>query len=747
MRLVRARRVLMPLFVMGGAFAVLMLSGCGGGGSASTGPLTFSGGTLPAGKIGVAYSQTFAVSGGKTPYTWTLTGTLPAGLSLGASSGTISGTPTSAVTGAPITVTVTDSSSPAQSASASLQVTVNASVSVSPRNAAVVAGQVLSLKLTTNDPTGVNWTATGPSCSGSGCGVFSAASSLNGVSQTWTAPGPGTYTLKAVSVGDGTTTATVAAAVTDLSGVLTAHYDTNRDGVNSQEYALTPTTVGSGSFGKLFSCTVDGAVYAQPLWIPAISFGGALHNVIFVATQHDSLYAFDADSNTSPCAPLWHVNLVDGAHGGTGAETAVPSYGPNRMVGAGYGDIAPEVGVTGTPVIDAATKTLYVVSKSVDASGPTFYQRLHAIDLATGAEKLGGPATIGGTYPGQGDGTATTTFVAQQQNQRPGLALANGTVYIAWSSHEDQMPYYGWVMAYDAATLAQKAVVNISPNVGWGGIWMDGDAPAVDADGNLYLSTGNAIFDAVNTVGPANDYGDSFLKFDKNLNVLDYFTPSDQVTDDNEDLDVASGGVTLIDLPANGTNPQTLVVGGGKDGSLYLLNHGDMGGYGDANAWQKVGWGNSIFATVAYWNGSLYMGGVGGPVQEYALNASTAQVASGPSSTSSNSFGFPGTSPVVSSRPDVTDGIVWALDNGNYCTPQSSGCGPTVLHAYNPANLATEYWNSGTSGTNAAGYAVKFTLPTVANGRVYVGTRGNNVGGDDSSTTVPGTLEVYGLQP
>ena len=746
MRYTSARRVLLPLFVLVFAIAELMLGGCGGSGG-SAGPLTFAGASLSAGKIGVPYAQAFTAGGGKTPYHWALTGTLPSGLSLDASAGAISGTPTTAVTGAPITVTVTDSSSPVQSASASLHLTVNATVSVSPKNAAVIAGQVVSLKLTTNDPTGVNWTATGSGCSGSGCGVLSAATSLNGANETWTAPGPGAYTLKAVSVGDGTTTATVAAAVTDLSGVATVHYDTNRDGANTKEYALTPTAIGGGSFGKLFSCTVDGAVYAQPLWVPAVMVGGAKHNVVYVATQHDSLYAFDADSNTSPCAALWHANLVDGAHGGTGAETSVPSSGPNRLVGAGYGDIAPEVGVTGTPVIDVATKTLYVVSKSVDASGPNFYQRLHAIDLATGAEKLSGPVTIAGTYPGTGDGTGTTTFVAQQQNQRPGLALANGTVYIAWSSHEDETPYYGWVMGYDAATLAQKAVVNISPNVGWGGIWMDGNAPPVDADGNLYITIGNAVFDADATSGPTNDYGDSFVKLDKNLVVQQYFTPSDQLVDNQVDADFGSGGATLVDLPAHGANPTHLVLGGGKDGFLYVLNRDQLGGFGDANAWQRMNWQAGIFATAAYWNGTLYMAGNGQSIQAYPLNATTAEVASGPSSTSANSFGFPGTSPVVSSMPDNSNGIVWALDNSKYCTPQSPGCGAAVLHAYNPANLATEYWNSGATGTNAAGYAVKFTVPTVANGRVYVGTRGTNIGGSDNTTSVPGELDVYGLQP
>jgi hypothetical protein len=554
----------------------------------------------------------------------------------------------------------------------------------------------------------------------------------------------GVYTLKAVSAGDGTTAAGSTAGVTDLAGISTVHYDLARDGANTQEYALTPSMVSSGSFGKVFSCTVDGAIYTEPLWEPQLAVGGANHNVVFVATQHDSLYAFDADTNSNPCAPLWQVSLIDSAHGGQAGETPVPGYGPNALVGAGYGDIAPEVGVTGTPVIDPSTETLYVVSKSVDSKGNDFYQRLHAIDILNGSEKFAGPATIAGIFPGTGDGTSTTTFEPRQQNQRPGLALANGIVYIAWSAHEDNPPYYGWVMGYDAATLKQNYVLNISPNVQWGGIWMNGDAPPVDSDGDVYYLTGNAGFDANSPGPPNNDFGDSVLKMDETLNISQSFTPSDQQMDDLDDSDLGSGGATLIDLPANGALPTHLIAGGGKDGYFYVLNRDNLGGYGDSNAWQRMNWGAPIYGGVAYWNGTMYMSGAWSSLQAFALDPQTAMVETSPSSVSSTYFGFPGSSPVVSSMPDNSNGIVWALEITNYCTPQSPGCGPTVLHAYQAGNLASELWNSGNNAADTAGFPVKFTLPTVANGRVYIGTRGNNAGGAENSTSVPGELDVYG---
>ena len=704
-------------------------------------PLMITTSVLPNGEINAAYVATLSATGGRAPYTWSLTtGALPTGLTLDSSTGAISGTPSQAVTNTPLTFKVADSTSPtALTQSVNLTLTVfniaNISVSLSPKRGGITVGQELPFVATvTNDvgSAGVSWTVT----------AGGTLSNQSTTAASFSSASAGVYTITAASIADNAKSASVTIGVTDLAGVFTYHNNLSRDGSNPSEYALTTSNVAAATFGKLFSCVVDGAIYAQPLWVANLTIGGTKRNVVFVATQHESLYAFDAD--TSPCLALWQVNLVDPNHGGTPGETSVPSGPTGNLVGGGNGDITPEVGITGTPVIDPTTMTLYVVSKSVIASGPTFFQRLHAIDVLTGNERAGSPVTIAGSYPGTGDGSSTTAFVASQQNQRPGLALVNGVVYIAWSSHEDAGFYYGWIMGYNAASLAQTAVLNVTPNVLYGGIWMGGSAPAADSSNYLYLITGNGNFDANSSTAPNNDYGDSFLKLTSGLSVSQYFTPSDQANDNANDNDFGAGGAAiLVDQPSSPV--AHLVIGGGKDGYLYLLNRDAMGSFGDSNAWQRFYFGYGIFATGAFWNGKYYLAGVGGPLQSYSFNPATGQFDLASVPQSPGIFGFPGSTPSLSSL-GATNGIAWALDNGNYCTPGANGCGPTVLHAYDAMNVSSELWNStqGSAG-NAVGNAVKFTVPTVANGKVYVGTRGNNTGGDTSSSTVPGQLDVYGL--
>jgi hypothetical protein len=707
--------------------------------------------SLPSGQVGVSYIATLNATGGTTPYTWALTGgTLPAGLSLSSSAGTISGTPTATANATSLTITVKESSNPAQSKPVTLPVTVepsNLTVAVSPKRAAIVIGQTLGITPTTSDYLGVKWTASGTGCSGTMCGTFSAGSSQTGVSVVYTAPSsPGLYTLTASTAFNSSISASLTVAVTDLAGVTTYHNNLARNGANTQEYALSPTTVTSSTFGKLNSCPVDGAIYAQPLWISNLTISSTKRNVVFAATQHDSVYAFDADNPGSPCAPLWHANLVDSAHGGVAGETSIPSGITGAPIASG--DISPEMGVTGTPVIDPISNTLYVVSKSWVSSGPQFFQRLHALDLLTGNEKFSGPVSISATFPGTGDGGTTTTFLPGQQNQRPGLALVNGVVYIAWSSHGDKTPYYGWVIGYNASNLSQVVVFNDAPNVGQGGIWMSGGAPAADSSNNLYLITGNATFDASNASPPNNDYGDSFLKLTPSLSVSQYFTPSDQASDNLNDQDFGAGGAAVLaDLPANGSNPTHLVIGGGKDGALYLLNRDNLGGVGDSNAWQVVSTSSGgIFATGAFWNSHFYIAFWSSTLNDYVLSNTTAKMSLAKNATNPT-YNFPGASPSVSSMPDFSNGIVWALDQSTYCTEQSAGCGPVVLHAYDATNITTELWNSSQGSGNAAGNAVKFTVPTVADGKVFVGTRGNNAGDVDGSTSIPGELDIYGLLP
>lgn len=650
-----------------------------------------------------------------------------------------------------VTLTAKSVRDATKTAAANITITATSvvGVSLSPKRGGLSAMQSLRVTATvTNDvgAAGVAWSASGASCSGSACGTFT---NVTPTSATYVAPSTaGTYTVIATSVADITKSASSSFGVTDLSGVLTYHNNISRDGTNTHEFALTPSNVNATIFGKLFSCQADGAIYAQPLWVPNITIAGTPHNVILVATQHESLYAFDADA--SPCTTLWHVSLIDSAHGGTTGESSVPSAGTGALVGSGYGDISPEVGITGTPVIDPATNTLYVVSKSVNTN-TQFFQRLHAIDISTGAERVtpqGIDSTI--SVPGSGAGSVggLVPFDPRNESQRPGLVLSGGVVYVAWASHEDHDPYHGWVIGFNASTLAPvaNAVFNTTPNqVGTstysrGGIWMGGGAPAVDFSGNLFFITGNGTFD-VNTGG--SNYGDSVIKLStaSGLAVADYFTPLDQAALDANDTDFGSGAATiLVDQP---TAPiPHLIIGGGKQGNLFVLNRDNLGKFSSStnNVVQMVNLGNSIFATSVFWQNNLYIAGVGA-LKQFAFNPTTGKFNGAPSSQSANTYGFPGATPSLSSN-GTSNPILWALDNTLYCTPQSPGCGATVLHAYDATNLATELWNSSQAAANRdlAGHAVKFTVPTVANGKVYVGTRGND-------STVLGELEVYGLLP
>jgi len=618
---------------------------------------------------------------------------------------------------------------------ASAQLTVSSvATSLAPTAAAITLTRTQQFTATVPGGGAATWTVDG---------IPGGNTSVGTVSSTglYTAGSAGLHSIVATSVANTAQSASASVAVTDLSGVYTHHNDLSRDGVNAQEYALNVANVMS-SFGKLASCAVDGAISAQPLWVANVTVGGTRHNVVFVATEHDSLFAFDADSTA--CTQLWTVSLIDPAHGASAGETPLPSVPGDALVGSGYGDIQPEIGVTGTPVIDPATGILYVVSKSVDATQTLFYQRLHAIDITTGGEKTGSPINIAATVSGTGSGGTTVAFSARQENQRPGLALANGTVYVGWSAHEDNSPWYGWLMAYhyNGTTFTQTAAFNTTPNTQEGGVWMAGEAPAVDSAGNVYVSTGNGKFDANSPTPPNNDYGDSLLQMTASLGVNQYFTPSDEASLYATDGDFGSGGAAVLaDLPAGNTVTHALVCGG-KDGSLYVLNR-DALGVGDLFAVQKISVGHGLYSTAALWNNYLFVAAAGGALQAYELTPSTVQFSL--ASMSAHTYQWPGATPSVSAS-GTQNGLVWALDNSSYCTEQSPSCGPAVLHAYDATDLATELWNSSTNPPDAAGYAVKFTVPTVANGRVYVGTRGNNAGGVDGSTSTPGELEIYGLK-
>jgi hypothetical protein len=676
-------------------------------------------------------------AGGSATLTWSSTnaGSCTASGGWGGTLGT-GGSQTTGAVSTTTTYSLACSGLGGNSAPASATLTVSSvTMSLSPTAAAITLNRTQQFTATVPGGGAATWTVDG---------IANGNSSVGTISSTglYTAGSAGVHTIVATSAANSTQTAAATVAVTDLAGVYTYHNDLSRDGVNSQEYALTTANVTS-SFGKLASCAVDGAIYAQPLWVAKVTVSGAKHNIVFVATEHDSLFAFDADSTA--CTQLWMVSLIDAAHGGTAGETPLISITGDALVGMNSGDIQPEIGVTGTPVIDPATGILYVVSKSVGPTQTLFYQRLHAIDITTGNEETGSPIGIAATVAGTASGGTTVLFSAKQENQRAGLALANGNVYVAWASHEDSSPWYGWVMAYqyNGISFTQIAAFNSTPNAGEGGIWMAGAAPAVDSSGNLYLSTGNGEFDANSTSPPNNDYGDTLLQLTSSLGVNQYFTPSDELTLYQTDGDFGSGGAAVLaDLPAGNTVTHALVCGG-KDGSLYVLNRDLLGGMGDVFAVQKISLGHGIFSTAALWNNNLFVAPASGALNAYQLTPSTVQF--GLTSVSAHTYKWPGATPSVSASA-AQNGLVWALDNSSYCTKQSSSCGPTVLHAYDATDLATELWNSSTNPGDAAGFAVKFTVPTIANGRVYVGTRGNNIGGVDSATSTPGELEIYGLK-
>jgi len=506
--------------------------------------------------------------------------------------------------------------------------------------------------------------------------------------------------------------------------VTTYHNDNARSGTNFNETILTPSNVNSTSFGKLFTNAVDGQIYAQPLYVPGVAIAGqGTHNVVFVATENDSVYAFDADSNTGTNAsPLWRAAFANPAQG----ITAVPSSDVS------CGDLTPQIGITGTPVIDQSSGTLYAVTKTAVTSGTTvrYYQQLHALDITSGAEKFGGPFTIEASVPGNcyPNHNGRVVFSALHQNQRAGLVLHNGILIVVWSSHCDNNPYTGWVMAFDASTGETLAVFNDDPDMGTvsyecrGGIWQGGAAPAVDGKSNLYLATGNGYFDANNSGGL--DYGDTVLKLTLTkpaFTVADYFTPYNQDTLDENDSDLGSGGVLL--LPAQPGPYPDLAVSVGKEGSIYLLNRNNMGKYnasGDSQIVQElpnaIG---GIWGMPAYFGGSVYFGGQYDSLKAFTL--SNGRFAAGPASQSADAYTYPGPTPSVSAN-GTANGIVWALDIGAW----SSG-GPGVLHAYDAANLATELYNSAQNAArDQLGPAIKFTVPTIVNGKVYVGT-GNSL--------------------
>ena len=516
--------------------------------------------------------------------------------------------------------------------------------------------------------------------------------------------------------------------------VLTYHNDNARTGANTNETLLTPGNVNTNTFGKLFKYDVDGYVYAQPLYVSGLNIPGqGTHNVLFVATEHDSVYAFDADSTNGPGGGLlWQTSL------GTSADTRTGEFG--TRYDNPYADITNEVGVTGTPVIDLPSGTLFV--NAFTHEGSNYFHRIHALNITNGAERANSPVLVTATFPGVGvgsNGMGRVVFAAKQQNQRCALTLAGGKLYVPYAGYGDTDPYHGWIVGFDAGTLQPLTnyVFNTTPNsttnqfgpfAGEAGIWMSGGGLSVDAYTNLYFETGNGVFTATNGSG-GTEYGSSFIKLSttNGLAVADYFTPYNQaqIGGGPADTDLGSSGIVLLpDQP--GAFPH-LLLGGGKEGKVYLLNrdqfttnnnHFNSTGTVDHIVQTlPIGKPGRLTATPAWFNGWVYFGGwsnANGQITLRAFSMSNGLLSANPVSVSTLTNGFPGQTPGISAN-GTNNGILWGLKMAN----------PGYLFAYNATNLTNQIYNS----TQAPGNrdrltnGVKFTVPTVVNGKVYVGSQ------------------------
>jgi hypothetical protein len=499
--------------------------------------------------------------------------------------------------------------------------------------------------------------------------------------------------------------------------ITTSQYDNMRTGATLNEKVLTPANVNAKQFGKLGTFKVDGAVYAQPLYLPGVDIPGkGTHNVLFVATEHDSVYGFDAEHPGD--SPLWQVSFLD-------SKRNVTTLSADELQ---CPFIRPEVGITSTPVIDLPTGTLYVLARSKvrhALSDDQYSQSLHALAITTGVEKFGGPRVITAAFPGKGHGSnnGQIRFDPLVENPRASLLLANNTVYLTWASSCDEGPYHGWIMAYDAHTLAQKAVLNVTPDGKQGGIWASDTGPAADAQGNIYVPVSNGSF---NAVSGGRDYGDSELKLSlqgDSILVRDYFTPYDQDELDDRDEDLGSSGPTL--LPDQTGKYPHLLVQPAKNAKLYVIDRDAMGQFqkdGDAVV-QRIRMAGGGYGAAAYWNGHVFFASENDGLRDYAVK--NGQLVTNKFSTTR--FANPGATPSVSANGGK-NAIVWAVATRTWNGQDRAA----VLYAFNANDVSQPIYTSAEdSKRDRAALATRFVVPVVANGRVYFAARGE--------------VEVYGL--
>jgi hypothetical protein len=679
--------------------------------------------TQPTGQL-VNLGQTaafVAVASGTAPlsYQWMKNGSNVSG----AASASYTTPPATAFdNGSQFQVVVSNSAGSVTSKIAALTVTSAPSITTQPTAQLVNVGQTAAFVVVASGtaPLSYQWMKNGSTVSG--------AESASYTTPSATALDNGSQFQVVVSSSVGSITSNPASlnvnSLASSMNVVTYHNDNPRSGQNLNETVLSPQNVNTTLFGKLFSVPVDGSVYTQPLYLANVTVSGnGTRNIFYVATEHDSVYAFDADAAGSP---LWQVSFIDPANG----ITTLTASDVDCTA------ITPEVGITGTPAIDTTTGTLYVVARTKENG--TFMQRLHALDVASGVEKFGGPVTIQATVPGTGAGSVggMLSFSPQREGQRAALLMQNGLIYVSWASLCDITPFHGWLMAYDPQTLMQVSAWNTTPNGTDGGIWASGSGPAGDG-ASLFFATGNGKFNVSTT-----DYGSSILKLSPPsggvFSVLDYFTPFNYSRLNTGDMDLGSSGVLLVDQPV-GSPHQHLLFLCGKEGKLYVIDRDNLGKFNATQDLVLQSMANvnpGSWSSAAWWNNTLYLGGAAEPpaVIPDALRAFAFDPVSGTLSTTTTSqtsalFGFPSPTPSISAN-GATNGIVWALQESNY----KNATGQAVLFAYDASNLANLlYSSSQNSSRDTAGLSVKFAVPTIANGKVII--PGRNV------------ITVFGLLP